>query len=253
MSAAPPACLSCGAPLRETLVDLGEQPLANAYLTPEQLEEVEERYPLHARICAQCLLVQVEPVVPPGAIFSEYAYFSSYSTSWLAHCAVYARAVTARLGLGTWSMVIEVASNDGYLLRNFVEAGVPVLGVEPAANVAEVAVAAGIPTDVAFFGRDHAADVLRRGQAADLVIANNVLAHVPDLDDFVGGLAAVLKPEGVLTVEVPHLLRMLRARSSTRSTTSTSPTSRCWLHGTCSGGAGSASSTWRSSPRTGEA
>ena len=147
--------------------------------------------------------------MPPEAIFSDYAYFSSYSTSWLEHCAAYARTVTERLGLGPQSMVIEVASNDGYLLQNFVQSGVPVLGVEPAANVAEVAVAAGIATDVAFFGRAHAADVVGRGLAADLVIANNVLAHVPDLDDFAGGLAAVLKPEGVLTVEVPHLLRML--------------------------------------------
>jgi SAM-dependent methyltransferase len=209
MSATPPACLSCAAPLRETLVDLGEQPLANAYLAADQLGEAEARYPLHARICAQCLLVQVEPVVPPGAIFSDYAYFSSYSTSWLEHCAAYVRGVTGRLGLTAESMVIEIASNDGYLLRNFVEAGVPVLGVEPAANVAEVAIAAGIPTDVAFFGRAHAAEVVRRGQAADLVIANNVLAHVPDLEDFAGGIAAVLKPGGVLTVEVPHLLRML--------------------------------------------
>jgi SAM-dependent methyltransferase len=205
-----PACLSCGAPLRHTLIDLGEQPLANAYLVREQLEAGDEpRYPLHARICADCLLVQVEKVVSPAQIFSEYAYFSSYSPSWLAHCFEYARTVTDRLGLGPDSMVIEVASNDGHLLANFVASGMPVLGVEPAANVAKVAVEAGIPTEVAFFGRDCATEITARGVSADLVVANNVLAHVPDLDDFVGGLAAILKPSGVLTVEVPHLLRMI--------------------------------------------
>jgi SAM-dependent methyltransferase len=204
-----PACLSCRAPLRHTLIDLGEQPLANAYLVREQLEAGDEpRYPLHARICADCLLVQVEKVVSPAQIFSEYAYFSSYSPSWLAHCFEYARTVTDRLGLGPDSMVIEVASNDGHLLANFVASGMSVLGVEPAANVAKVAVEAGIPTEVAFFGRDCAAEIAR-GVSADLVVANNVLAHVPDLDDFVGGLAAILKPSGVLTVEVPHLLRMI--------------------------------------------
>jgi SAM-dependent methyltransferase len=205
-----PACHSCGAPLRHTLLDLGEQPLANAFLTREELEAgPERRYPLHARICAECLLVQAEQVVPPGQLFSEYPYFSSYSDSWLAHCADFARAVTERLALGPESMVIEVASNDGYLLRNFVAAGIPVLGVEPAANVAEVAIAAGVPTEIAFFGRECAGDLVSRGNAADLVVANNVLAHVPDLDDFVEGLAAVLKPTGVLTIEVPHVLRMI--------------------------------------------
>jgi SAM-dependent methyltransferase len=211
VSTAPP-CLSCGAPLSHTVLDLGDQPLANSYLTREQLDEGgEQHYPLHARVCAKCLLVQVEPAVPPEEIFSDYAYFSSYSDSWLEHSARYARAVTERLGLRPSSMVIEVASNDGYLLRNFVEAGIPVLGVEPAANVAEAAIAAGVPTEIAFFGRDVAAALVGRALGADLVVANNVLAHVPDLDDFVGGLAAVLKPEGVLTVEAPHLLRMLEA------------------------------------------
>jgi len=205
-----PACLSCGAPLRHTLIDLGEQPLANAYLVREQLEAGDEpRYPLHARICADCLLVQVEKVVSPAEIFSDYAYFSSYSPSWLAHCSDYARTVTDRLGLGPDSMVIEVASNDGHLLANFVSSGMPVLGVEPAANVAKVAVEGGVPTEVAFFGRPCAAEITGRGVSADLVVANNVLAHVPDLEDFVGGLAAILKPSGVLTVEVPHLLRMI--------------------------------------------
>ena len=203
-----PTCLSCGAVLHDTVLDLGKQPLSNSYLTREQLEAGgEPRYPLHVRICRACLLVQVEPAVTPEEIFSDYPYFSSYSDSWLEHSARYTRDVTVRLRLNASSMVVEVASNDGYLLRNFVAAGIPVLGVEPAANVAEAALAAGIPTEVAFFGRAVAADL----EPADLAIANNVLAHVPDLDDFVGGLATVLKPEGVLTVEAPHLLRMLEA------------------------------------------
>jgi SAM-dependent methyltransferase len=207
-----PACHSCGATLRQTLLDLGDQPLANSYLTLEQVEARDERrYPLHARVCSECLLVQVEQVVPPEEIFSDYAYFSSYSDSWVERCASFARAATERLGLGPGSMVIELASNDGYLLKNFVADGVPVLGVEPAANVAEVAVASGVPTEVAFFGRDCAARLLERGVAADLVVANNVLAHVPDLDDFLGGVAVVLKPNGVLSIEVPHVLRMLEA------------------------------------------
>jgi SAM-dependent methyltransferase len=205
-----PACHSCGFELRHTFLDLGEQPLANSYLTAEQLDAGDERaYPLHARVCGACLLVQVDAVVPAEDIFSDYAYFSSYSDSWLAHCAVYADAVTERLSLGPDSRVVEIASNDGYLLKNFVAAGVPVLGVEPAANVAEVAVAAGVPTEVAFFGRACAEALVARGHRADLVIANNVLAHVPDLEDFVTGLATVLAPDGVLTVEVPHLLRMV--------------------------------------------
>jgi len=203
-------CHSCGAELRDTLVDLGDQPLANAYLTSEQLTAGREpRYPLRARICAECLLVQVEQVVSPTKMFAEYAYFSAYSDTWLAHCAEYARAVIERRALGPHSLVIEIASNDGSLLRNFVAAGIPVLGVEPAANVAETAMAAGVPTEVAFFGRACATGIAARSLAADLVVANNVLAHVPDLDDFLGGLVTVLKPNGVATIEVPHLLRML--------------------------------------------
>jgi SAM-dependent methyltransferase len=207
---AEPVCHSCAAPLRHTLLDLGKQPLANAYLTQAELESgPERRYPLHARICSECLLVQAEQVVSPGELFSDYAYFSSYSDSWVAHCADFARTVTERLRLRPDSMVLEVASNDGYLLGNFVAAGIPVLGIEPAANVARVAVAAGVPTEVAFFGSECAADLVARGHLVDLVIANNVLAHVPDLDDFLGGLASVLKPTGVLTIEVPHVLPMI--------------------------------------------
>jgi SAM-dependent methyltransferase len=206
----PPACRSCGAALEDTFLDLGRQPLANAFLTEEQAASGDDpRYPLHARVCARCLLVQVDQVVPPETIFTDYAYFSSYSDSWLEHSARYAAAVVERLGLGPGSTVVEVGSNDGYLLRNFLAAGVDVLGVEPAANVAEQAIADGIPTDVAFFGRRVARDLCDRDLVADLVVANNVLAHVPDLDDFMGGLATVLEPHGVLTIEVPHLLRLV--------------------------------------------
>jgi SAM-dependent methyltransferase len=205
-----PACRSCGTTLRDTFLDLGSQPLANAFLTEEQVASGDDpRYPLHARVCSECLLVQVDEVVPPEAIFSDYAYFSSYSDSWLEHAARYASAVVERLGLGPGSTVIEVGSNDGYLLKNFVTAGIDVLGIEPAANVAEQAVADGIPTEVAFFGRRVAEDLRARGLAADLVVGNNVLAHVPDLDDFLGGLARVLAPGGVITIEVPHLLRLV--------------------------------------------
>ena len=201
------ACRSCGATLTRTFLDLGSQPLANSYLTREELEAGSEpRYPLHARVCSECLLVQVEQAVPPEEIFSDYAYFSSYSESWLEHAARFAKEAIEQLGLGPDTLVLEVASNDGYLLKSFAAADVPVLGIEPAANVAEAAVAEGIPTEIAFFGRALARQI---GQSADLVVANNVLAHVPDLDDFVGGLAAVLKPSGVVSIEVPHLLRMI--------------------------------------------
>jgi SAM-dependent methyltransferase len=205
-----PVCRSCGATLRDTFLDLGSQPLANAFLTEEQVASGDDpRYPLHARVCAECLLVQVDEVVPPEEIFSDYAYFSSYSDSWLEHAARYASEVSGRLGLGAGSTVVEVGSNDGYLLKDFVAAGLEVLGIEPAANVAEQAVADGIPTEVAFFGRQVAEDIRARGLAADLVVANNVLAHVPALDDFIGGLATVLAPEGTITIEVPHLLRLV--------------------------------------------
>jgi len=203
-------CRSCGAPLRHTFLDLGPQPLANSFLTREQLERGEERrFPLHARVCSECLLVQVHHGVPPEEIFSEYAYFSSYSESWLEHAARFASLARNRLGLDRDSLVLEVASNDGYLLRDFVAQGVPVLGIEPAANVAEVARQSSVPTEIAFFGRELADDLRARGVSADLIVANNVLAHVPDLDDFVRALPKVLKPEGVISIEVPHLLRMI--------------------------------------------
>ena len=203
------ACRSCGAPLRHSFCDLGLSPLSNAFLEEAQLSEPERFYPLHARVCAECLLVQLEQIELPERIFSEYAYFSSYTDSWLAHAGRYVEAIIPRLGLGPASRVVELASNDGYLLQYFVRRGVPVLGVEPAANVARVAHAKGIPTRVEFFGR-RCADALRaEGLAADLVVANNVLAHVPDLNDFVAGLGLLLKPSGIVTMEFPHLLRLM--------------------------------------------
>ncbi len=202
-------CRTCGGGPLHTFVDLGSTPLANAYLRDADLDRPEPAYPLHARVCATCFLVQVDSVVPAEAIFSEYAYFSSYSTSWVEHARRYAEAAVARFGLGVEHRVVEVASNDGYLLRHFRDAGIPVLGIEPAANVAEIAVADGIPTEVRFFGRETAEDLRRRGVAADLIAANNVLAHVPDLNDFVGGFPILLAEGGVLTTEFPHLLRLI--------------------------------------------
>lgn len=208
MTAAFP-CRICARPVGTTFVDLGEMPLANAYLDTADLDGVELWYPLHPRVCDNCLLVQVESVVSPEALFSDYAYFSSYSESWVDHARRFTQAAALEFALGPTSLVIEVASNDGYLLRHFVEAGVPVLGIEPAANIAEIARAAGVPTETRFFGRDAATDLVERGMQADLLVANNVLAHVPDLDDFVAGMAGVLKPGGVVSIEVPHLLHLM--------------------------------------------
>ena len=210
----PPArrCRLCGAELRRSFVNLGATPLANSYLTPEQLARGEEpTYPLHARVCDSCLLVQVDETLPADAIFAaDYAYFSSVSSSWLAHARRYAAAMTERFGLGPHSLVMEAASNDGYLLRHFVERGIPVLGIEPAANVAAAARAIGVPTEGAFFNAETAAGIAARHGQADLVAANNVLAHVPDLGGFVASFATVLKPDGVATFEFPHLLNLIR-------------------------------------------
>jgi SAM-dependent methyltransferase len=203
-------CRSCGTPLTRTFLDLGETSLANSYLDEEQLAVPEPRYPLHARVCESCFLVQLDHSVAPEDIFTDYAYFSSYSDAWVEHARRFAESFTARLGLHAGSLVVEVASNDGYLLRHFRERGVPVLGVEPAANVAEVAVAAGIPTEVCFFGKATAARLFESGPKADLLVGNNVLAHVPDLNDFVGGMAIALAPGGVISIEVPHLLELIR-------------------------------------------
>jgi SAM-dependent methyltransferase len=203
-------CRFCGTPLSLSLVDLGDQPLANAYLTKAALATPEPRHPLHARVCQACRLVQVGAAVPPEEIFSDYAYFSSMASSWVAHAERYAHAMVERLGLGPRSRVVEIASNDGYLLTHFVAMGIPCLGIEPAANVAAVAREAGVPTEVAFFGRETAARIRARDGAADLIAANNVFAHVPDLNDFAAGFATLLAPTGTLTIEFPHLLNLLR-------------------------------------------
>lgn len=205
-----PVCQGCGAPLTRTLVDLGLSPLANAFVAPERAGQRDRTYPLHARVCDACLLVQVDSVVPREEIFHDYVYFSSYSDSWLAHCRAYAESMIARWKLGPHSRVVEIASNDGYLLQYFVAAGIPVLGVEPAANVAEIAVQRGVATEVAFFGAETAARLVRDGQAADLLAAKNVLAHVPDINNFARGIATMLKPQAVFTVEFPHLLNLIR-------------------------------------------
>lgn len=205
------SCRFCRAPLSRVFLDLGLQPLANSYLTPEQLAAGNEPiFPLRTLVCDACFLVQADHEVPAEAIFDDaYAYFSSYSPGWVAHAERYAEAMIKRFGLGADSLVIEVASNDGYLLKHFLSRGVPVLGVEPAGNTAEVARVLGVRTDVAFFGVETGRALAARGDRADLMAANNVLAHVPDLNAFVGGFRHVLKAEGVLTFEFPHLLNLI--------------------------------------------
>jgi len=209
MSDGPLTCRLCGAAVWRTFVDLGSMPLANSYLEPHQAQDEEPRYPLHARVCDECLLVQVEAVLPAEAIFRDYAYFSSYSPSWIEHARGFAETASGDLGLTGNSLVVEIASNDGYLLRHFQAAGIPVLGIEPAENVARVAVDAGVPTEAVFFGLETAQSLVERNLQADLLVANNVLAHVPDLNDFVAGMAVALKPEGVISIEVPHLLKLI--------------------------------------------
>jgi 2-polyprenyl-3-methyl-5-hydroxy-6-metoxy-1,4-benzoquinol methylase len=184
-------------------------PLSNSYLSAAQLNQVERFYPLHAYVCAKCLLVQLQAFESAEAIFSDYAYFSSYSQTWLDHAKAYTEKMIDRFGFNASSQVIEIASNDGYLLQYFKQSGVPALGIEPAANVAKVAQERGIATLVQFFGVRTAADLSARGVCADLLLGNNVLAHVPDLHDFVGGMKIVLKADGVITLEFPHLLRLI--------------------------------------------
>jgi SAM-dependent methyltransferase len=204
-----PQCRFCGSPLQQTFVDLGMSPLSNAYLRPEQLLQMEPFYPLHARVCGQCFLVQLEEFQTPETIFGDYAYFSSYSRSWLNHARKYADGMVERFHLTGKSLVVEVASNDGYLLQYFQERGIPVLGVEPAQNVAQAAEKKGIRTLAKFFGTDTAREMRAAGQQTDLIVGNNVLAHVPDLRDFVAGLKLLLGPRGIITVEFPHLLRLI--------------------------------------------
>ena len=202
-------CRFCAAVLRTTFVDLGVSPLCQTHVKPEQLHEMEPFYPLHAYVCDQCFLVQLQEFVSPEGIFSEYAYFSSYSTSWVEHSRRYAEMAIGRFGLTPRSKVMELASNDGYLLQHFVARGVPVLGIEPAANVAKVAIERGVPTEVCFFGRKKAGEIMQRHGRPDLLLGNNVLAHVPDLNDFIAGMKLLLAPGGVITMEFPHLQRLM--------------------------------------------
>jgi SAM-dependent methyltransferase len=204
-----PNCRFCKTPLRHTLVDLGMSPLCESYLSTEQLNHMEPFYPLHVYVCDNCFLAQLEEYVSPESIFEEYAYFSSYADSWLEHAKRYTELMTERFGINSGSHVVELASNDGYLLQYFVQKGIPVLGVEPAANVAKSAVEKGVPSLVRFFGERLAHEMLDEGKQADLLIGNNVLAQVPDINDFVKGMKILLKPEGVITMEFPHLMRLM--------------------------------------------
>jgi SAM-dependent methyltransferase len=204
-------CRFCATPLEHSFVDLGASPLANSYVPPEAVLEMEPFYALHAYVCDRCWLVQLPAVERRESIFNaDYAYFSSYSKSVLEHSKAYVAAMVDRFGFGADHQVVEIASNDGYLLQYFKERGVPVLGIEPSANVAEAAVAAGIPSRVRFFGVETARELTGEGIRADLLLGNNVLAHVPDLNDFVGGMRLALAPGGVITMEFPHLLQLMR-------------------------------------------
>jgi hypothetical protein len=202
-------CRLCGAGLKHTFVDLGMSPLCESFLEPWQLDNMEPYFPLHVFVCNSCFLVQLKQYVSSEAIFSEYAYFSSYSTSWVAHAARYVQMIAKRLDLGPHSQVVELASNDGYLLQHFLPLGVPVLGIEPAANVAKVAIEKQIPTRVGFFNLDLARTLVEGGTRADLIAANNVLAQVPDLNGFVAGMQHLLAAEGLITLEFPHLVRLM--------------------------------------------
>jgi len=204
-----PRCRFCGTKLENTFVDLGMSPLCENYLASEHLNQMEPFYPLHVQVCGNCFLVQLEAYVTPEHIFSDYAYFSSYSDSWLAHAKRYTDLMVERFGIGAKSFVVELASNDGYLLQYFVENKVPVLGIEPAANVADVAIRKGVPTIVKFFGRETARELVASGKQADLLLGNNVLAQVPDLNNFVAGMKILLKPDGLITMEFPHLQRLM--------------------------------------------
>jgi hypothetical protein len=204
-----PRCRVCWSPVKHTFADLGMSPLCESFLTAAQLDQMEAYYPLHALVCDQCFLVQLQEYVSPDHIFSEYAYFSSYSTSWVEHARAYAHMIKERLQLGPRSLAVELASNDGYLLQHFLPLSVPVLGIEPAANVAEAARRRDVPTLVEFFGTALAGRLVAEGKRADLIIGNNVLAQVPDLNDFVAGMKLLLAPEGVITLEFPHLQRLM--------------------------------------------
>jgi 2-polyprenyl-3-methyl-5-hydroxy-6-metoxy-1,4-benzoquinol methylase len=203
-------CLFCGAPLTRTFVDLGMSPLCESYVSKDNLNRMEPFYPLHVYVCESCFLVQLQEYVSPESIFTEYAYFSSYSDSWVQHAKNYTHMIIERMKLDAGNFVVELASNDGYLLQHFVKAGIPVLGIEPAANVAERAKENKIPTLVKFFGEKLARELVKKKKKADLIIGNNVLAQVPNVNDFVKGIKILLKPKGVVTIEFPHLLKLMQ-------------------------------------------
>jgi hypothetical protein len=203
------SCRFCCSLLEDVFVDLGMSPLCESYRSQAQMNEMEPFYPLRAYVCSKCFLVQLPEYVKPDSIFSEYAYFSSYSDSWLAHAEKYVKTIVERLRLDGRSKVVEIASNDGYLLQYFTLRGIPVLGIEPAANVAEVARQKGIPTEVKFFGVGTARELVSRGIRPDLLIGNNVLAHVPNVNDFVAGMKLLLGVSGIITMEFPHLMRLV--------------------------------------------
>ena len=204
-----PACRHCGSPLETTMVDLGTSPLCERFLRPEQLNDMEPFYPLHVRVCGVCFLAQVDEYVGPAEIFDDYTYYSSYSTAWLEHARHYVDLAIERFGLTPESAVLEIASNDGYLLQYFVEGDIPVLGIDPATEVAAAAELRGVPTMVAFFDLALAEKLVAEGYRADLIVGNNVLAQVPGINDFVQGVAAVLAPDGVATFEFPHLIKLI--------------------------------------------
>jgi SAM-dependent methyltransferase len=205
------SCRLCSAPLTISFCDLGMSPLSNSYLKAGQIDRHEKFYPLHARVCSSCLLVQLEQFEPPAHIFSDdYAYFSSFSDIWLRHAKAYVAYMVDRFGYGPQSFVAEIASNDGYLLQYFVQKRVPVLGIEPAANCAREAERKGVPSLVRFFGTQTADELVMQGRKADLLLGNNVLAHVPDLNDFIEGMKRFLARDGVITMEFPHLLNLIQ-------------------------------------------
>lgn len=204
-----PRCRFCGSNLEHTFVDLGSSPLCQSFLSADQLDQMEPFYPLSVYVCGNCFLVQLQEYVAPENIFSDYLYFASYSDTWLAHVKAYTDQMVKRFPITGESLVVEIASNDGYLLQYFVEKDVPVLGIEPAANVAAVAIQKGIPALVKFFGSNTARELVASGKQADLLLGNNVLAHVPDINDFVSGMKILLKPQGVITMEFPHLMRLM--------------------------------------------
>jgi SAM-dependent methyltransferase len=204
------ACRACGGRLTVTMADLGLQPASNAFLESPAAFQHEKRYPLRAKVCETCKLVQVDYDVAPQELFGNYVYFSSYSDDWLAHAKAYCEMARKRFALGPSSLVVELASNDGYLLKNFLSMGIPVLGIDPSDTVAAAAAKIHVPTLVEFFGEKIARDLARQGRQADLIIGNNVLAHVPQLNDFIAGMALLLRENGHITIEFPHLLELVR-------------------------------------------